>query len=177
MPIDVTSVRRLVPPLAAAWVATGLAGAANPVFAQAGAAVAQIEVLPPTVSVGIGQRQGVLATAYDARGQVLPTARIAWSSTNPNIARVEQDPREPGVATVVGVAPGVVSVEASAGGRRGQVAVQVTAGPTGAAPPSVAPAQPTPVASNAVALRLEPNSFQLLPSEDFRVGAVFLQGD
>jgi len=178
MPFDVTptvrmSALRLV---AVIWVGS-LVVPTRSALAQAGAAVAQIDVLPPTVSIGVGQRQGVLATAYDARGQVLPTVRIAWSSTNNNVARVEQDAGEPGVATIVGVTPGVVSVEASAGGRRGQVAVQVVAG--GAAPPlqQMTPAQPAMVASNAVALRIEPNAFQLLPSEEVRLGLVFLQAD
>ena len=37
-------------------------------------------MLPPTVTLQLGQRQGVVATAYDARGHVLPTVRIACSS-------------------------------------------------------------------------------------------------
>jgi hypothetical protein len=145
--------------------------------AQGAAAVAQIDVLPPAVTLSVGQRQGVLATAYDARGQVLPTVRITWSSTNVAVARVEQDPREPGVATIVGVAPGIVSVEAAAGGRRGQVAVQVTGGGA-AAPAPIVPAQPVaaPV-SNAVAIRIEPNSFYVMPSEEIRLSLIFLQAD
>jgi Tol biopolymer transport system component len=143
--------------------------------AQAAPAVAQIDVLPPTVTLAVGQRQGVLATAYDARGQVLPTVRITWSSTNAAVARVEQDPREPGVATIIGVAPGIASIEATAGGRRGQVAVQV-AGAGAAAPGPVVPAQPV-VLSNAVAIRIEPNSFYVMPSEELRVSLLFLQAD
>jgi len=139
-------------------------------------AVAELDVLPPTVMLQVGQRQGVVATAYDARGQVLPTVKITFSSSNVQIARVEVDTRQPGVATVIGVAAGVAAVEAEAGGRKSSVQVQVggaTAPPPAGAVPAAAPA----VASNATALRLQPNSVFLLPSEDVRLAVAFLQAD
>ncbi len=137
--------------------------------------VAELEVLPPTVALQVGQRQGVVATAYDARGNVLPSVRITWSSTNLAVARVEPDPRQPGVATIVGVAAGVASVEAEAGGRKGTVQVQVGGG-AGAPPPAGQVGVPA-VASTAVALRIDPNSVLLLPSEDARLVVTFLQAD
>jgi uncharacterized protein YjdB len=137
-------------------------------------AVAQLEVLPPTVMLQVGQRQGVVATAYDARGQVLPSAKITFSSSNLQIARVEIDNRQPGVATIVGVAVGVTSVEAEAGGKKSSVQVQVGGA---ALPPGAAPAAQPAVASNAVAMRLDPNSVFLLPSEDARLAVTFLQAD
>jgi len=140
-----------------------------------GQQVAELEVLPPTVAIQVGQRQGVVATAYDARGNVLPAVRITWSSTNLAVARVEPDPRQPGVATIIGVAPGVASIEASGGGRKGSVQVQVGGG-AGVAPPGGQVAAP-PLASTAVALRIEPNSVLLLPSEDARLLVTFLQAD
>ncbi|HWP38330.1 MAG TPA: Ig-like domain-containing protein [Gemmatimonadales bacterium] len=177
MPFDLTPSRQWSNRGASAVAAVllGILWQPPKLVSQAAPAVAQIEVAPPTVTLSVGGRQGVLATAYDARGQVLATARITWSSTNVAVARVEQDPREPGVATIIGVAPGIVSIEATAGGRRGQVAVQVT-GAGATAPPPVVPAQPT-IASNVVAIRIEPNSFYVLPSEDLRVSLLFLQGD
>jgi hypothetical protein len=139
-----------------------------------GQAVSQVEVLPPQVTLSVNQRQGVLATAYDARGQVMATVRITWSSTNLAVARVEQDPTEPGVATIVGVAPGVASVEAQAGGRRGTVQVQVT-GSGGAPPPVTPPMQPA--ASDAAAIRIDPNSVLVLPSEEARLAISFVKAD
>lgn len=138
-------------------------------------AVAELEVLPPTVTLQVGQRQGVVATAYDARSNVLSTVRITWSSTNLAVARVEPDARQAGVATIVGVAPGIALIEAEAGGRRGTVQVQV-AEPGGAAPPITQPGAP-PAAGTAVALRVDPNSVSLLPSEDARLSVSFLQAD
>ncbi len=138
-------------------------------------AVAELEVLPPTVSLQVGQRQGVVATAYDARNNVLPSARITWSSTNLAVARVEPQARQPGVATIIGVAPGIASVEAESGGRRGTVQVQV--GGAGAAVPPVTQPGAALVTSTAVALRIDPNSVFLLPSEDVRLMVTFLQAD
>ncbi len=138
-------------------------------------AVAELEVLPPNVTLQVGQRQGVVATAYDARSNVLPSVRITWSSTNLAVARVDPDVRQPGVATIVGVAPGIALIEAEAGGRKGTVQVQV-AGAGGVAPPVTQPGTPA-VVSTAVALRVEPNSVYLLPSEDAHISVSFLQAD
>lgn len=134
--------------------------------------VAQIEVLPPTVTLAVGQRQGILATAYDARGQVVSSVRFAWSSSNVQVAAVQPDARDPAVATVVALSPGVATIEARAGAQRGVVQVQVTG--AGGAVPGV-PAQPG--AAPAVLIRIEPNSVTLLPAEDARLTVVFLQAD
>ncbi|MBI2072851.1 MAG: PD40 domain-containing protein [Gemmatimonadetes bacterium] len=125
------------------------------------------------MTLQVGQRQGVVATAYDARSNVLPSVRITWSSTNLAVARVDPDTRQPGVATIIGVAPGIALIEAEAGGRKGTVQVQV-GGAGGVAPPVT---QPGAVASTAVALRVDPNSVYLLPSEDARLSVSFLQAD
>lgn len=156
----------------------GILGIALSLAVAAGAwaqAVAELEVLPPTVTLQVGQRQGVVATAYDARSNVLPSVRITWSSTNLAVARVDPDPRQPGVATIIGVAPGIASIEAEAGGRKGTVQVQV-AGAGGVAPPVTQPGAPA-ITSTAVALRVDPNSVFLLPSEDTRLTVTFLQVD
>ncbi len=134
--------------------------------------VAQVEVLPPTVVIAAGQRQGVLATAYDSRGQVVTTVHFTWSSTNLGVAKVEPDARDPAVATVIGVAPGVATIEARAGGQRGVVQVQVTA--------AGGPVPDRPVrAAGAVAtqIKIEPNWITLLPTEDARLSVLFLQDD
>jgi uncharacterized protein YjdB len=139
-------------------------------------AVADLEVLPPTVVLQVGQRQGIVATAYDASGQVLPTIKITFSSSNIQIARVELDTRQPGVATILGVGPGVTSIYAEAGGRRSSVQVQVGGAAIPPPPGAVSAGQPV-VTSNAAALRLQPNSLFLLPSEDARLMVAFLQAD
>ncbi|GIW52099.1 MAG: hypothetical protein KatS3mg081_1454 [Gemmatimonadales bacterium] len=154
------------------FVSISLAAFVLPVASGSAQTVAQIEILPPTVVIAAGQRQGILATAYDSRGQVLTTVRFTWSSTNVAVARVEPDARDPGVATVVGVAPGVATIEARAGGQRGVVQVQVT-GAGGPAPGEAGRA----AGAVATQIRIEPNSVTLLPTEDARLTVVFLQDD
>src|SRR2546422_6332333 len=126
--------------------------------------VSEVQVAPPTVTIRVGERSGLLATAFDRIGNVIPTVRIIWSSNNINVAKVDNN------GTVTGVANGVAIVEARVGTRRGQAAVQVTGGsapapppgPPPAAPPPAAPPGPDPFAGQpagtgpAAALRLEP---------------------
>lgn len=155
--------------------------------------VAEVQVAPPSVSLKIGERTGLLATAFDRIGNVIPTARIIWSSNNVQIARVDNN------GTVTGVSAGVAIIEARSGTRRGQAAVQVTGA---AAPPPNAPPPPSQVGTppgtpasptrpsaadpyagqpegtgTAVALRIEPPSIYLLPSEHVRVTPRALKED
>src|SRR5881397_3068543 len=81
--------------------------------------VSEVQVAPPTVTVKVGERSGLLATAFDRAGNVIPTVRFLWSSNNVAIVKVDND------GTVTGVAGGVAIIEARAGARRGQAAVQV----------------------------------------------------
>src|SRR5213593_4289653 len=147
--------------------------------------VAEVQVAPPTVTIRVGERSGLLATAFDRIGNVIPTVRIIWSSNNINVAKVDNN------GTVTGVANGVAIVEARVGTRRGQAAVQVTGGsapapppgPPPAAPPPAAPPGPDPFAGQpagsgpAAALRLEPGVVYLLPSENTRVSPRALRED
>src|SRR5438876_10869277 len=102
--------------------------------------VAEVQVAPPSVTIRAGERAGLLATAFDRIGNVIPTVRIIWSSNNVNIAKVDNN------GTVTGVANGVAIIEARVGARRGQAAVQVTGGSGGAAPPAAPPPGPPPPA-------------------------------
>src|SRR2546422_351195 len=68
--------------------------------------VSEVQVAPPTVTVKVGERSGLLATAFDRAGNVIPTVRFIWSSNNVSVARVDND------GTVTGVAGGVAIVEA-----------------------------------------------------------------
>src|SRR4029077_15003932 len=90
--------------------------------------VAEVQVAPPSVTIRVGERTGLLATAFDRIGNVIPTVRIIWSSNNVNVAKVDNSGR------VTGVANGVAIIEGRVGARRGQAAVQVTGGSAPAAP-------------------------------------------
>src|SRR5213083_2997250 len=146
--------------------------------------IAEVQVAPPSVTIRIGERSGLLATAFDRAGNVIPTVRIIWSSNNVAVARVDNN------GTVTGVGGGVAIVEARAGTRKGQAAVQVvgaaaapppTPPASGANPPAGGPGQPPapsgadPFAGQVVGsgpaavLRIEPPTVYLLPSENTRV--------
>src|SRR5438309_736917 len=150
--------------------------------------VAEVQVARPSVTIRVGERTGLLATAFDRIGNVIPTIRLIWSSNNMNIAKVDNN------GTVTGVSNGVAIVEARAGARRGQAAIQVVGGAgavtppppppaPGGPPPPPAPPGPDPYAGQpagsgpAAALRLEPGVIYLLPSENSRVSPRALKED
>jgi Tol biopolymer transport system component len=146
--------------------------------------VAEVQVAPPSVTIRVGERSGLLATAFDRIGNVIPTIRMIWSSNNINIAKVDNN------GTVTGVANGVAIIEARAGTRRGQAAIQVVGGATAAPPPAPPAAPPAAAAAGAevlmgqpagtgpaAALRLEPGVIYLLPSENTRVSPRALRDD
>ena len=152
--------------------------------------VAEVQVAPPTITIRVGERSGLLATAFDRVGNVIPTVRLIWSSNNLSVAKVDNN------GTVTGVGNGVAIVEARYGARKGQAAVQVTGGsgggpaqpPPGGPPPPAQPPVPPPGAPDplagqpagsgpAAALRLEPGAIYLLPSENTRVSPRALRED
>ena len=149
--------------------------------------VSEVQVAPPTVTVKVGERSGLLATAFDRAGNVIPTVRFIWSSNNVSVARVDND------GTVTGVAGGVAIVEARAGARKGQAAVQVIGAPAGGgqtstqSQPPARPAEPPggvdpfagqpPGTGPAAVLRIEPPTVYLLPSENTRVVPRALKDD
>ena len=144
--------------------------------------IAEVQVAPPSVTIKIGERSGLLATAFDRVGNVIPTVRIIWSSNNVAVARVDNN------GTVTGVGGGVAIVEARAGTRKGQAAVQVVgAAPAPPPTPPVVGASPPPVpdafagqvvgSGPAAVLRIEPPTVYLLPSENTRVSPRALRED
>jgi uncharacterized protein YjdB len=153
---------------------------APPLLAQT---IAEVQVAPPEVTLKVGERSGLLATAFDRLGNVIPTVRFIWSSNNIQVARVDNN------GTVIGVAPGVAIVEARVGSRRGVAAVQVAGGTpaqpaspgaaAAAAPaaPADAPSGQPPGSGPAAALRIEPPTVYLLPSENARVTVRALRED
>lgn len=145
--------------------------------------ITEVQVAPPSVTIRVGERTGLLATAFDRIGNVIPTVRFSWSSNNVNVARVDNS------GTVTGVSGGIAIIEARAGARRGQAAVQVV-GPQ--SPPSTPGEQGSPPHADAgndpfagqpqgtgpaAALRIEPSTILLLPSENTRVSPRALKTD
>src|SRR5947199_6093691 len=157
------------------WITLALPGRA---FAQN---VSEVQVAPPSVTIKVGERSGLLATAFDRVGNVIPTVRFIWSSNNVSVAKVDND------GTVTGVGGGVAIVEARVGPRKGQAAVQVFGAPAAGGPAGAASGQPAaparageatggdPFAGQvlgagpAAVLRIEPPTIYLLPSENTRV--------
>ncbi len=153
--------------------------------------IAEVQVAPPSVTIKVGERSGLLATAFDRVGNVIPTVRVIWSSNNVAVARVDNN------GTVTGVGGGVAIIEARAGARKGQAAVQVlgpaastpvaSAGgatqPTGGQPQPPAPSGADPFAGQVIGtgpgavLRIEPPTVYLLPSENTRVSPRALRED
>src|SRR2546425_1427 len=165
------------------WITLALPGRA---FAQN---VSEVQVAPPSVTIKVGERSGLLATAFDRVGNVIPTVRFIWSSNNVSVAKVDND------GTVTGVGGGVAIVEARVGPRKGQAAVQVFGAPAAGGPAGAAsgqPAAPTRAgeatggdpfagqvlgAGPAAVLRIEPPTIYLLPSENTRVTPRALRED
>ncbi|OLC97773.1 MAG: hypothetical protein AUJ00_00980 [Gemmatimonadetes bacterium 13_1_40CM_3_70_6] len=143
--------------------------------------VAEVQVAPPSVTIKVGERLGLLATAFDRVGNVIPTVRPIWTSNNVNVAKVDNN------GTVTGVASGAAIVEARVGTRRGQAVVQVTG--SGAAPPVTPPVSPPtdagtdvfsgqPAGSGpAAALKIDPAVIYLLPSENTHASPRALRDD
>ena len=156
-----------------------------------GAALAQnvteVQVAPPSVTIKVGERLGLLATAFDRVGNVIPTVRPIWTSNNVNVAKVDNS------GTVTGVASGVAIVEARVGTRRGQAVVQVTGSSGGGQPPVGPPTGPPtgppvepgtdpfagqPAGSGpAAALKIDPAVIYLLPSENTHASPRALRED
>jgi uncharacterized protein YjdB len=129
-------------------------------------AVADLEVTPQTLSVVVGERKEVLATAYDRDGDIASVS-FQWTSSNVGVAMIEEEPGLPGVAYVIGVTPGSASVEVRAGGRTASLQVAVgggaLAGPAGT--------------GKATILQVEPTRVFLFPTEDLQLRLIFLKDD
>src|SRR5438270_1989019 len=152
-------------------------------------AVTEVQVAPPSVTIKVGEKSGLLATAFDRVGNVIPTARVIWSSNNVAVAKVDNN------GTVTGIGGGVAIIEARVGARKGTAAVQVVGGPPAAAtttPPAApshaagepaGPPGPDPLAGQpagtgpAAVLRIEPPTIYLLPSENTRAAPRALKDD
>ena len=128
-------------------------------FAQT---VTEVQVTPETMTLGVGQKQPLFATAFDQRGNLIPTAKFTFWSSDSLIAQVRKD------GTVVGVKPGLAKIEARVQGKRASVAVLITGG---------APADPPSRSSSATVLTLDPAAVSLFPGETTHVAAQGLRPD
>ena len=151
------------PTWSAACLLAGLAlGPSVPGAAQ-GQSVSEIQVTPETMTLGVGQKQALFAAAFDARGNLIASARFTFRSSDTLIARVRKD------GTVLGITPGLARIEARSNGRRASMAVLIT----GTAPGDSVGAR----AASASLLSLEPASVTLFPGENVKVTPVATRED
>lgn len=101
--------------------------------------VAQVQIVPSDVKITVGAQTPFVATAYDAAGNPLTEATFVWSSSNPDVASIEQS----GIAT--GRSPGLAIIMVRTGtgssARTAQAPIEVVAPEAVAPPPPPAPAR------------------------------------
>jgi uncharacterized protein YjdB len=102
--------------------ASGTQSAATTVTVNA----ASITIAPSPVSVTIGGKQTLTATARDANGKELSGGAFTWTNDDPGIVRLSATSGNP--VDVEGLKLGATSVRASAGNATGIVQVTVTRG-------------------------------------------------
>ncbi len=92
---------------------------ATDTFAMRVTAVNTVGVTPALTSVRVGQTVQLTATARDIGGSVVPGTTFTWSTAAATLATVS------GTGLVTGVAPGIVTIAASADGRSGGAVITV----------------------------------------------------
>jgi hypothetical protein len=115
------------------------------------------------MTLGVGQKQALFATAFDARGNLIASAKFTFRSSDTMIAQVRKD------GTVIGVNPGLAKIEARSQGKFASMAVLIA----GVAPGD--PARARAVAASV--LTLDPGSVSLFPGEIVRVTPRALRED
>jgi uncharacterized protein YjdB len=136
------------------WLAALLVvGASGPVHSALAQTATEVQITPETMTLNVGQRQTLFATAYDRQGNLIPNARFTFHSSDTLIATVTRD------GAVLGVSPGLAKVEARVQGRHASMAVLITGtGPAG----DTASHAPAPAGT---VLTLDPAALTLLPGE------------
>jgi uncharacterized protein YjdB len=81
--------------------------------------VASVVITPAETEVRLGRTVKLVATAYDAQGNVLAGRSIAWSSSSTTRATVDQ------TGTVTGRTLGIVTISATSEGQTGTAKVTV----------------------------------------------------
>jgi uncharacterized protein YjdB len=146
----------ILPSLSRLLLAAGLA-LASAVSARA-QTVAEVQVTPETLTLAVGGKQRLFATAYDRQGNLIPNARFTYWSSDTNVAQVGRD------GAVLGVGAGLAKVEARVQGLQASTAILITG--SGAGDTAGSGAGP-----GKVVLTLEPTSATLLPGESLRIEA------
>jgi trimeric autotransporter adhesin len=82
-------------------------------------AVNRVEVTPTTTTVDVGGSFRLTATVYDSRGNVIPSAQVAWASSDTRIATVDNTGR------VRGIAAGSAIITATSSDKAGTALVTV----------------------------------------------------
>ena len=81
--------------------------------------VSRVEVAPATATINVGGSFRLTATVYDSRGNVIPGARVGWSSSDLGTAIVDNTGR------VLGLSEGTVVITATSGDKAGTASVRV----------------------------------------------------
>jgi uncharacterized protein YjdB len=129
----------------------GALALAAPLRAQS---VAEVQVTPETMTLGVGQRQALFATAYDRQGNLIPNARFTFWSSDTLVAKVSKD------GAVLGKSPGLAKVEARVQGRQASTAILIT---------GTAQAADAGASAGSTLLTLDPTSATLLPGEGLKI--------
>ena len=81
--------------------------------------VNRVEVSPASATIRVGDSFRLTATVFDSRGNVIPSAQVAWVSSNLGIAIVDNTGR------VLGISEGTVVITATSGDKAGTASVRV----------------------------------------------------
>lgn len=123
--------------------------------------VAEVQVTPETVTLKVGQKQALFAAAFDAGGNLVPTARFTFSSSNPTVAQAQAD------GVVIGLKAGAAIVQVTAGQKSFNVAISVeTAAQQSSTEVAITRPPATPAGPPPAVLTIEPTPILLLPSEN-----------
>ena len=144
----------ILPSLSRLLLAAGLA-LASAVSARA-QTVAEVQVTPETLTLAVGGKQRLFATAYDRQGNLIPNARFTYWSSDTNVAKVVRD------GAVLGVGAGLAKVEARVQGLQASTAILITGSGGG---------DTAGAGQGKAVLTLEPTSATLLPGESLRIEA------
>ena len=106
-----------------AFAYTALLASCDAPFAPDVEEVVRLEISPAVLTMVVGSNATLTARVYGAGDNLLPTARVHWSSQDPGVVTITQD----GVATAV--ATGTAQIAASAGGQSRTIAVTVSQQP------------------------------------------------
>jgi uncharacterized protein YjdB len=120
--------------------------------------VAEVQVTPETLTLTVGGKQTLFATAYDRQGNLIPNARFTFWSSDTNVAKVARN------GAVEGVGPGLAKVEARVQGLQASTAILITGSGNG---DTAVPAG----GQGRTVLTLDPTSATLLPGESLRLEA------